>query len=324
MTTSEPPPLLESRVQKRPAVTLRRRKSSPAAVILLYLIVVFIGAALIAPRLYASAQFLESISYRFSFLADAPFHRFVSRCLLLLAILGLPTLFRALNLKPSLLGLKLSLRNLVAWILGFGWAFVALAILGALLITFEARLLDLEHPGAAWTRHLKNAALAALMVSILEELLFRGALFGSLRQTQSFFAAAFCSSSLYALLHFLEKPEFTGRVEWTSGFTVLGGMLAGFANWDAMIPAFLNLTLLGFIFALVFERSSSLFFPIGLHAGIVFFVKSLAFVTDERTPGGTRLWGSDKFTDGWMTTFILLLIFLIIERTVPPRKAVDP
>jgi membrane protease YdiL (CAAX protease family) len=207
--------------------------------------------------------------------------------------------------------------------LGFGWAFVSLAILAALLITFEARTLDLDRPGAMWVRHLKNAVIAATVVSLLEEILFRGALFGSLRQSQGFIMAAFWSSALYALLHFLEKPVFTGRVEWSSGFTVLAGMLAGFGNWEAMIPAFLNLMLVGVILALVFERTGSLFCSIGLHAGFVFWVKSVGFITNEASRGSTRLWGSDKITDGWMTMVILILTLILIERTIPPRKIIE-
>jgi hypothetical protein len=34
-------------------------------------------------------------------------------------------------------------------------------------------------------------------------------------------------------------------------------------------------------------------------------------------------WGSDKVVDGWAATVILLLIFLLIERTLPPRKPVE-
>jgi membrane protease YdiL (CAAX protease family) len=195
-----------------------------------------------------------------------------------------------------------------------------MAVLAALLVTFEARVLDLDHPAASWLRHLKNATLAAVIVALLEEILFRGALFGSLRQSQSFLTAAFWSSALYALLHFLEKPAFTGRVEWSSGFQVLGAMLAGFTNWEAMIPAFLNLVLIGMLLALVFERTASLLFSIGLHAGFVFWVKSLGFITDQAASESTTFWGSDKVTDGWMTTLVLLVIFFFIDRTLPRRK----
>lgn len=320
MTATEPPPLPQTRLEK-PMARARRREPTAPALILLYFVGVFAGAALIAPRLYESAQFLESIHHWSSFLAEQPFHRFVSRCLIVLGILGLPMLFRALRVHAGMLGLKMSARRWVEAMLGFGWGFVSLAVLAALLVTFEARTLDLDHSRAEWMRHLKNATLAAVAVALVEEILFRGALFGSLRRGHGFVVAAIWSSAIYALLHFLEKPEFVGRVEWTSGFEVLGGMLGGLWNWKAMVPAFLNLTLVGVMLALVFERTGSLFFAMGLHAGFVFFLKSLGFLTNEVAGVRNGFWGTDKITDGWMTTAVLIVTLVLIERTWPPRKA---
>ena len=324
MTTSAPPPLEPPTVASKPAA--KRPPSSPVAVILLYLIIVFIGAAVIAPHLYTSAQFLLGISHRFSFLADPPFHRFVNRCLILLAILGLPSLFHELGLKnASVLGLKFNSRHCLESLHGFLWAFVSLAILATLFAGFEARTLDLKPESARWLQHFKNAALSAAIVGILEEILFRGALFGVLRQHQSFLRAALYSSILYALLHFLDRPEHTGRVHSTSGFVVLAQMLRGFTDFSTMIPAFLNLTLIGVLLALVFERTGSLLFSIGLHAGFVFFLKTLNFVTIPAANGSTWFWGSNKIIDGWAATLVLLVTFLLVQKTVTPRpKSIAP
>lgn len=301
----------------------RKRPSSPTAVILLYFIVVFVGAALIAPRLYASAQFLETIHYRFSFLADAPFHRYVNRCLILLAILGLPSLFRGLGLQSkSLLGLQWSARHFAEAIHGLCWSFIAVAILAALFVAFQVSTLDPDLTSERWISQLRNASLSALVVGLLEEMLFRGALFGALRQRQSFLRAALLSSALYALLHFLEKPAFIGRVHWDSGFIVLAQMLSGLTNLNSMIPAFLNLLLLGILLALVFERTGSLFLAIGLHAGLVFWMKTLNFLTDRSTQIAGGFWGTDKLTDAWATTLVLGLVFLLVERTLPQRREV--
>ena len=324
MTTSEPPPLepLEpAEVARAPAA--KARPSSPVAVILLYLIIVFLGAAVISPHLYASAQFLLGISHRFSFLADQPFHRFVSRCLILLAILGLPSLFRALGFQSeSVHGLKFNSRHCLESVHGFCWAFIILAILGALFAGFEARTLDLKPEPARWLQHLKNATLSATVVGILEELLFRGALFGVLRQRHSFLRAALYSSFLYALLHFLARPEYTGRVHSASGLIVLAQMLRGFTDFSTMIPAFLNLTLIGVLLALVFERTGSLLFSIGLHAGFVFWFKTLNFVTIPTANASTWFWGTNKIVDGWAATLVLFVTFLLVQKTIPPRPKI--
>jgi membrane protease YdiL (CAAX protease family) len=321
VTTSEPPPLEPPKLAATP--TAKARPSSPAAVILLYLIIVFLGAAAISPHLYASAQFLLGISHRFSFLADPPFHRFVSRCLILLAILGLPSLFRALGFQSaSILGLKFNSRHCLESLHGFCWAFITLAVLAALFAGFEARTLDLKPEPARWLQHLKNAALSAAIVGILEELLFRGALFGSLRQRHSFFRAALYSSILYALLHFLARPEYAGRVHSASGFVVLAQMLRGFTDFSAMIPAFLNLTLIGVLLALVFERTGSLLCSIGLHAGFVFWLKTLNFVTLPTANASTWFWGTNKIVDGWAATLVLVVTFILVQKTIPPRPKI--
>ncbi len=327
MTASEPPPLEPLEPPKvAPVSAAKARPSSPVAVILLYLIIVFLGAAVIAPHLYASAQFLLGISYRFSFLADPPFHRFVSRCLILLAILGLPSLFRALGFQStSVLGLKFNSRHFLESLHGFCWAFITFAILAALYAGFEARTLDLKPEPARWLQHLKNAALSAGVVGILEELLFRGALFGVLRQRHSFIRAALYSSLLYALLHFLSRPEYTGRVHSASGFVVLAQMLRGFTEFSTMLPAFLNLALIGVLLALVFERTGSLLFSIGLHAGFVFWLKTLNFVTIRTPDVSAWFWGTNKIVDGWAATLVLVVTFLLVQKTIPPRpKSIAP
>jgi membrane protease YdiL (CAAX protease family) len=324
VTTPEPPLLAKAPVPKqiRPVAA---KASSPVAVILLYLIVVFVGAALIAPRFYASAQFLRDVSYRFNFIADIPFHRFVSRCLILLAIVALPSLLKGLGLRSaSVLGFRGGTRHIVEAFHGFGLSFVALAMLAALFLTFEVRTVDLGHSSARWTQHLKNAALSATLVAVLEELLFRGALFGALRQSFSFSRAAILSSAVYALLHFLRQPDYSGRrVEWTTGFEVLGQVLSGFTEFSVIIPAFFNYMLVGLLLALVFERSRSILFPIGLHAGLVFWLKSMNVVTHPVEGEATWFWGSEKVVDGWATGILLLLVFLLVERTIPPRKVVE-
>ena len=322
--TSPEPPLLSATPPPKPGRSVSAKASSPVAVILLYLIVVFVGAALISPRLYASAQFLRDISYRFNFIADVPFHRFVSRCLILLAIVGLPSLLKALGLRSAaVLGFRARPRHCMEAAQGFAWAFVALATLAALFLTFEVRVVDTAHTATRWTQHLKNAALSAMIVALLEEILFRGALFGALRQSLSFSRATLLSSAVYSLLHFLRQPEFASRrVEWTSGFEVLGQMLAGFTDFHVMIPAFFNYMLVGFLLALVFERSGSILFPVGLHAGFVFWLKSLNFVTNPIKGQANWFWGSEKVIDGWAAGILLLLLFLLIERTIPPRKIV--
>src|SRR5206468_135810 len=109
-----------------------------------------------------------------------------------------------------------------------------------------------------------------------------------------FWPAALISSGFYALVHFFQQPATSDTVEWFSGFTTLGQMFRGFTEWHSLFPGFLNLTLIGTILALGFERTGSLLFSIGLHASLIFWVKSVSFATKPIESGNSWLWGTNK------------------------------
>src|SRR5271170_5938661 len=67
-------------------------------VLVLYLVAVFVGGALLAPWLYWLAQ---HAAQDFPKIATAPFHRFVDRSFLILALTGLWPLLRALGAKSA-------------------------------------------------------------------------------------------------------------------------------------------------------------------------------------------------------------------------------
>src|SRR5205814_4928060 len=61
----------------------------PLRSLFLYVAAVFVGAALLAPWIYWLMQWAASQSSSFAGLSSQPFHRYVNRALLLLAIAGL-------------------------------------------------------------------------------------------------------------------------------------------------------------------------------------------------------------------------------------------
>jgi membrane protease YdiL (CAAX protease family) len=322
VTTTEQPPILKPESAPKPAKA--RRKSSHVAVLLGYFIFVFIGGALISPRLYAAAQFLESISDRFSILADRAFHHFVTGSVILLAVVAFPWLAKNLGLNSAFVhGFGLTRRHFGESILAFGWSFVAAALLACVLITFEALTLQTNHLAERWIRELRNACLFALIIGTVQEFIFRGAIFGTLRHRGSFLKAALVSSAVYALIHFVDKPQYAGRwVQWNSGFVVLGQTFNGIANFESVVPTFVNFVLLGILLALLLERTGSLIPCIALHSGLIFWVKMLNFISNP-AKDASAFWGSDKTFDGWMSTVVLALLFILIERTTP-RKALIP
>lgn len=286
-----------------------------------YLALVFAGGAIIAPWLYFAMQHLAAQSPAFADLADNPFHRFVNRSLIVLAVLGLVPLLRGLGIRGwSEVGFR-GTDKVKQWGLGFFLGFVSLAIVAAAAVLAGARELVWTQEPARLARHLLNATLAALVVSVLEELIFRGGLFTGLRKTLSWKNALLVSSAVYALVHFFARPAPPESVNWATGFYVLGQMVRGFADFQMLIPAFLNLLLAGMILGIAFQFTRSLYLSIGLHAGWIFWLKSYGFVTRETAGANIWFWGTSKLIDGWMALFILSgVLFVIVKR----RKTISP
>ncbi len=198
--------------------------------IFLYLGFVFLPGALIAPWIYEFTHWMTCHSPEFASLADKPFHRFVSRSLLLMALL------------------------------------------------------------------------AAATVSLLEELLFRGAIFGELRKSLSWPAVLVVSNLLYAALHFIDRAAPTPSIDRASGLIPLASMLSSFGHPEKLMPGLMNLALAGAILGTAYQRTGALYLPIGLHAGWIFRIKSCGFFIKKHGLETHWFWGSHKLIDGWVAT----------------------
>jgi len=283
----------------------------PLRALLIYILVVFVGGALLAPWLYQLVRALAPASH----LAQNPFHRYVDRCLLGLALIGVWPLLRALGatswrdvgfVKPDGQGKRLG----AGFVLGFG----SLACVAAIVLAAHGRALkpDLT-TGQFWVK-MVGAAGTATVVALLEELLVRGAIFGALRKVWNWRAALLVSSMIYAIVHFFEKAEVTGPVTWASGLELLPRMLAGFGDFNMIIPGFLNLTLAGILLGFAYQKTGNLYFSIGLHAGWIFWLKFYGLVTNSVAGGSSWLWGTSKLIDGWLALLVLAAVFLVVVK----------
>jgi membrane protease YdiL (CAAX protease family) len=285
----------------------------PVRSLLIYIAVVFVGGALLAPWLHALVQQLQDQFPALEKFAHNPFHRYVNRSLLVLAVLGLWPLLRSLGLKNFReLGLGNFRLHWKSSLAGFGIGFISLAIVAGCAIAFEARDLKPTPTTEKLLKHLLNATTAALAVSLLEEILFRGAIFGAFRKIHSWFSAMILSSAIYALVHFFARPAPLTEIDWTSGFVTLGQMLVGFTNFQTLIPGFINLFLAGCILAVAVQFTGRLFFSIGLHAGWIFWLKSYGFISREAPGANTWFWGTGKLIDGWAASIVITLVLTVI------------
>jgi membrane protease YdiL (CAAX protease family) len=294
----------------------------PLRALVIYILVVFIGGALLAPWLYWLTQhFGQNVSK----LADAPFHRFVNRAVLGIALIGLWPLVKNLGLtSPRDLGLVKPTGQWKNLSKGFLLGFISLAIVAALALALDARHLSDKYSGGQLAGKLAGAAVGAILVAVLEEILFRGALFGTLRKAFHWITALLISSAIYAIVHFLESAQDPETVTWLSGLQLLPLMFANFANWQAVFPGFFNLTLAGILLGLAYQRTGNLYFSIGLHTGWIFWIKSYGMIT-RATPGAnTWWWGAGKLAvvNGWVALPVLVGTLLLFDRVVC-RKTSD-
>ncbi len=292
----------------------------PLVAILLYLVAVLLGGALLAPWVWHLAQWSASHSAAFQSLASAPFHRFVSRCFLVVAVLGLWPFLRIIGVRSiAAAGLSASVGRFGAIGRGFAMGFTSLGIAAVIALVADARRLHVDFTAVQWISHLLNASLAAAAVGLFEELFFRGAIFGALRRAHSLGVAVAVSSGLYAMLHFFKRVEWTGQVDWLSGLALLPRMMRGFGAVDELFPTVLALFLAGAILALAVERTGSLWLAIGLHAGWIWWLKGYALITVPVETAATAVWGTGRLVDGWIAPLLLVVPLVWVWR-MPPRR----
>ena len=85
-----------------------------------------------------------------------------------------------------------------------------------------------------------------------------------------------------------------------------------------------SLTLVGLFLCNAYEKTGSLYFSAGLHAGWVFWMKMFGFITTSRPDAAPWLWGTGRLVDGWATFALLLASLLVYQRLSSPREKISP
>ena len=240
-----------------------------AARLLLYLAGVVLLGALAAPPLFWFGQFL--IAHRvLPSLARFDFESYFHRALLMVALLLLWPLVRAVRIRRwQDLGLKKNQRAPANVLAGFAISAIPLLCCGAVLIALH--IYSLRH-AFLWHK-MPTVLIAAIVVPILEEFLFRGFILGVLLRSCSRLFALLFTSVLFSIIHFLKVPDLTtpnDRVNWSSGFVSIAHSFSQFTDPLLLAAGFLTLFTVGCILADGRLRTQSLWLPIGLHAGWIF------------------------------------------------------
>jgi membrane protease YdiL (CAAX protease family) len=285
------------------------KRGRPVLALVLFLVAVFAGGALLAPWAWRAVQTLAASHPGLAKLARQPFARYVNRCLLLLALAGLPLYLRGAGIRGwSDVGFNPRHIGWRRFLAGFALGFLSLALVCTVALAVGGRVFDGGGSAAVLAGRLLGALATAVVVAVLEELLFRGAIFGGLRRAMPWGAALLASSAVYAIVHFLGRPAAPDHVAWDTGLRTLPGMLGGFFEVRTLVPAFFSLTLAGVVLGLAYQWTGDLYASMGIHAGWIFWLKSYGSLTSAAPGASERVWGSDRLIDGWFAFAMLVLV----------------
>jgi membrane protease YdiL (CAAX protease family) len=283
----------------------------PLRALFIYIAVVFIGGALLAPWLYRLAQLFQQ---PFPQLANIPFHRFLDRSFMLVALAGVWPVIRSLGATSWRdIGIVAPYGQWKRLFGGLLLGFLTLAIVAGIAIGCGNRSFAPAMDAHKIVAAVFGAVATAVLVGTLEEILFRGGIFGGLRRVLYWPFALLISSMIYAIVHFLERADATGPIGWDAGLLLLPCMLGGFADVHALLPGFFSLTIIGVLLGLAYQRTGNLYFSIGLHAGWVFCMRIYGQLTVQTPQTATWFWGTAKMTDGWLVFFVLVFMLAVFK-----------
>jgi membrane protease YdiL (CAAX protease family) len=247
----------------------------PTALFIAYLAAALIIGALLAYPIYLAATPL----------INEPMYRFVTRSSMLVALIGPVFFLRYLDLDiKQALGYALPRRQFIAAML----VGLVAGVITMLPLIFTLVALDVRQVEPGWIFSwpdlmitVLEGLVTGLVVALIEETFFRGAMFTAVNRGSGLWPAAALTSLLYATLHFISTDYTvpTNELEWYSGLVVLGHMFEQFANPVMILDSFLALFAVGMFLALVRAKTGHIALCIGLHAGWVLTIKLTKDIT---------------------------------------------
>ena len=204
-------------------------------------------------------------------------HRMISKITQLLLVLSIFPLRHFLKLSWADLGFAPKAVFFRQMAIGFGVGFLTLLPVFGLLYLLEVQVWDVNK---IWTigsvlKKTGIALLLALLISYVEEPIFRGVLLSSLQQKMAIWAAVFLSAAYYSSLHFFESHTEVAYQDITLSrcFMLFGEAIANWLN-PLGFSAFVGLLMVGIFLAVIRSRvSQSLGLCVGLHASWVWQIK---------------------------------------------------
>ena len=265
--------------------------------------------ALIVPRVFNALVGAGRRWPALDGLREVEFDSLSSRTIMLLVVAGLWPAWRFGRMPAVRFGPMRLARGLALGVATMGALVLCGALFGAYRFEFDP---DLKPP-TEWA----ELVFGALLVGILEELLFRGIVFGTLRRALGFRSAAVLGSIFFAAVHFARPEPLVGTVHGhaDAGLRLTEAMFYfGHESWH-YVPYAFTLFIMGLLLCRVYERTGSLWWCVGLHAGWVFTMRLGGYLVEMREGGAdwaVGLYGpSDVVAKSW-AALVLITVFLAV------------
>ena len=202
---------------------------------------------------------------------------------------------------------------------GFFAGIIIMAILVSALVLLGIHQIEpaLEFNPVAGGKIFLRALFAGIMVGLIEETLYRGALLGGLLARMKPLGAILLSSIVYSGVHFLKFGSVPAAipVTWITGVQMLPGAFYRFSD-PAITDAFLSLLAFGVLLAMVRLKSGAIYQCIGLHAGVVAAIK-IVNKTTYYVPHNNLAFLVNKYDHqlGYLALFWLAVCILVYYRS---------
>lgn len=256
---------------------------------------------------------------------ELEFERVASRSVLLMAIILFVALYRKFGISSwREMGFITDKKQFFADLakgIAFGLLIMLPVIVGLLITKNRVLDADLDLSILNIVDQIVTALIAGLIIALIEETLFRGAMLSAIKKHSSTMFAIAVTSLIYAAVHFIE-PNLdyeTNSLHWASGFVLVKDALSSVANITYIADSFLALFLAGVLLALVRIRSHRIALCMGIHAGWVMAIKTFKSFTDSYAQSEYAfLSGSYDKVIGYLAAIsIIVAIFLYLKRSSP-------
>jgi membrane protease YdiL (CAAX protease family) len=253
--------------------------------------------------------------------------RVFHRLFMIIAILGFWPLLKlsGLNNRYALGYSAHGSRFIQALIKGLGIGVLIMTVHAILLLLLGARV---PKPDAIlFTELLYNlftGLMAGIVVALIEESFFRGALQSGMRRSSSFITTSVCVALFYAAVHFIKPYPLPAEImiDWSSGWHMLISSFNSFINFSGIADSYIALFAAGMLLSLVRETSGNIALCIGIHAGWVWAIKMTKEVTNLDPAAPTAfLIGSYDNIIGWAATVVLSVAILLYWRLLAIKTA---